>query len=140
MNMRIFAHHWTKFILACCIVQLGACSASTANLQSSNARNNAAEQINGAKPLVVTGARNELRNGPVTEGIPRPTQIVVLGSGTPIPDAKHASASLALIYQGEAYLFDVGAGATWIWLSLPTQCGGAAGTACWLSVQMGLPA
>ena len=110
MSIRIFAHHWTKFILACCIVQLGACSASTANLQNSNAGNNAAEQINGANPSVVTGARNEPRNGPVTD-ISRPTQIVVLGSGTPIPDAKRASASLVLIYQGEAYLFDVGAGA-----------------------------
>ena len=110
MSIKIFAHHWTKFIFACCIVQLGACSASTANLQNSNAGNNAAEQINGANPSVVTGARNEPRNEPVTD-ISRPTQIVVLGSGTPIPDAKRASASLALIYQGEAYLFDVGAGA-----------------------------
>ena len=106
MSIRIFAHHWTKFILACCIVQLGACSASTANLQNSNAGNNAAEQINGANPSVVTGARNEPRNGPVTD-ISRPTQIVVLGSGTPIPDAKRASSSIASIYQCGDYFYDV---------------------------------
>ena len=64
MSIRIFADHWTKFILACYIVLLGACSASTANLQNSNARNSAAELINDANPSVVTGARNEPRKGP----------------------------------------------------------------------------
>ena len=111
MSIRFFADHWTKFILACCLTLLGACSASTANLQNSKAQNNSAKQINSANPSLVTGARNEPRNGPGTEELLRPTQVVVLGSGTPIPDAKRASASIAVIYQGEAYLFDVGAGA-----------------------------
>lgn len=33
-----------------------------------------------------------------------------MGTGSPIPDAYRAGASIAVIYQGKAYLFDVGAG------------------------------
>ena len=35
----------------------------------------------------------------------------MLGTGTPIPDAYRAGLSIAVIHRGEAYLFDVGAGA-----------------------------
>ena len=38
------------------------------------------------------------------------TQIIVLGSGTPLYDTDRAGASIALIYKGEVYLFDVGPG------------------------------
>ena len=34
----------------------------------------------------------------------------MLGTGTPIPDARRAGSSIAIIHKGEAYLFDVGAG------------------------------
>ena len=39
------------------------------------------------------------------------TKVVVLGTGTPIPDAHRAGPSIAVIHKGNAYLFDAGAGA-----------------------------
>lgn len=39
------------------------------------------------------------------------TQVVMLGTGTPVPDADHSGPSTAVIYNGEAYLFDIGPGA-----------------------------
>ena len=38
------------------------------------------------------------------------TQVVMLGTGTPVPNGERAGAGVAVIYEGEAYLFDVGAG------------------------------
>jgi ribonuclease BN (tRNA processing enzyme) len=38
------------------------------------------------------------------------TQVVVLGTGTPIPDATRAGFSIAVIHKAQAYLFDIGAG------------------------------
>lgn len=58
-------------------------------------------------------ARIEARpTGPSTEEISNKTQIIVLGTGTPIPDAYRAGPSIALIYRGEAYIFDAGTGAS----------------------------
>lgn len=53
----------------------------------------------------------ELRKGPSAEELAAPTRIVMLGTGTPIPDARRAGSSIALVHKGETYLFDVGAGA-----------------------------
>lgn len=38
------------------------------------------------------------------------TQVVILGSGTPVADGSRAGAGTAVIYDGTAYLFDVGGG------------------------------
>ena len=38
------------------------------------------------------------------------TQVVVLGTGTPVPDPNRAGAGVAVIHKGEAYLFDAGDG------------------------------
>ncbi|MFC6673265.1 MBL fold metallo-hydrolase [Marinobacterium aestuariivivens] len=38
------------------------------------------------------------------------TQVVMLGTGTPVPDADRSGPSTAVIYNGEAYVFDSGAG------------------------------
>jgi len=38
------------------------------------------------------------------------TQVVILGTGTPVPDADRSGPSAAVIYNGEAYIFDVGGG------------------------------
>lgn len=38
------------------------------------------------------------------------TRVVVLGTGTPVPDAERAGAGIAVVVGGEAYLFDAGAG------------------------------
>jgi ribonuclease BN (tRNA processing enzyme) len=38
------------------------------------------------------------------------TRVVVLGSGTPAPDAERAGAGIAVVHQGRAYLFDAGLG------------------------------
>lgn len=38
------------------------------------------------------------------------TQVVVLGTGTPVPDPIRAGAGVAVIHKGEAYLFDAGDG------------------------------
>jgi len=39
-----------------------------------------------------------------------PAVVVILGSGTPIPDARSAGPAVAIVVQGQAYLFDAGAG------------------------------
>jgi len=39
-----------------------------------------------------------------------PTRVVVLGTGTPIPDARRAGPGIAVIHRGQSYLFDIGAG------------------------------
>jgi ribonuclease Z len=38
------------------------------------------------------------------------TRVVVLGTGTPVPDAARAGAGIAIVVDGEAYLFDAGGG------------------------------
>ncbi len=38
------------------------------------------------------------------------TSIVMLGTGTPVPDGERAGSGVAVIHDGEAYLFDVGPG------------------------------
>ncbi len=60
---------------------------------------------------VVSSAIIETRDGPTQAELDRKTQVVVLGTGTPIPDAHRAGPSIAVIHKGEAYLFDIGAGA-----------------------------
>lgn len=59
----------------------------------------------------VKSAVVELRESPTQEEIERATRVVILGTGTPIPDARRAGSSIAVIHRGESYLFDVGAGA-----------------------------
>jgi len=60
---------------------------------------------------IVPSAVIETRDGPTAAELAMPTRVVVLGTGNPIPDARRAGASIAVIHKGEAYLFDVGAGA-----------------------------
>ncbi|MDX1406431.1 MAG: MBL fold metallo-hydrolase, partial [Woeseiaceae bacterium] len=60
---------------------------------------------------VVSSAEVEVRDGPTAAEIETPTQVVVLGTGTPIPDAYRAGPSIAVVHKGQAYLFDIGAGA-----------------------------
>lgn len=60
--------------------------------------------------IPVPSAIIESRSGPTDEELRAATRIVMLGTGTPIPDAHRAGPSIALIHHGEAYLFDVGAG------------------------------
>ncbi|MEX2525663.1 MAG: MBL fold metallo-hydrolase [Gammaproteobacteria bacterium] len=38
------------------------------------------------------------------------TRVVILGTGTPVPDHSRAGAGVAVIHKGEAYLFDAGGG------------------------------
>ena len=61
--------------------------------------------------LVLSSARIETRQTPSADELNSPTRVVVLGTGTPIPDAYRAGPSIAVIHQGESYLFDAGAGA-----------------------------
>jgi ribonuclease BN (tRNA processing enzyme) len=60
---------------------------------------------------IVPSALIETRDGPTQAELDQETQVVVLGTGTPIPDAYRAGASIAVIHKGQAYLFDIGAGA-----------------------------
>ncbi|MES1929546.1 beta-lactamase-like protein [Salinisphaera dokdonensis CL-ES53] len=39
------------------------------------------------------------------------TRVVMLGTGTPVPDGDRAGQSIAVVHDGEAYLFDLGGGA-----------------------------
>ena len=38
------------------------------------------------------------------------TQVVILGTGTPVPDHTRAGAGVAIVYENQAYVFDVGGG------------------------------
>jgi ribonuclease BN (tRNA processing enzyme) len=59
----------------------------------------------------VASAVVETRDGPDERELAAPTQVVMLGTGTPVPDAYRAGPSVAVIHKGQAYLFDIGAGA-----------------------------
>lgn len=62
-------------------------------------------------PAAPPSARIEIRtDGPTERELSQPTRVVVLGTGTPIPDAYRAGSSIAVIHRGQAYLFDAGAG------------------------------
>ena len=50
------------------------------------------------------------KQGPSPREINAPTQVIVLGTGTPIPDPHRAGSSIAVIHKGQAYLFDIGSG------------------------------
>ena len=61
--------------------------------------------------LSLPSARVETREVPTQKELASATQVVILGTGTPIPDAFRAGSSIAIVHKGESYLFDVGAGA-----------------------------
>lgn len=62
-------------------------------------------------PFAPPSARVESwANGPSAEEIAKPTRVVMLGTGTPVPDAYRAGPSVAVIHRGQAYIFDIGAG------------------------------
>ena len=60
---------------------------------------------------VVPSAVIEIRDEPTQAEFDKETQVVMLGTGNPVPDAYRAGPSIAVIHKGEAYLFDIGAGA-----------------------------
>jgi len=60
---------------------------------------------------VVPSAVIEIRDEPTQAELDKETQVVMLGTGNPVPDAYRAGPSIAVIHKGEAYLFDIGAGA-----------------------------
>ena len=59
----------------------------------------------------VDSAIVELRDGPTERELTAETQVIMLGTGTPIPDPHRAGPSIAVVHRGQAYLFDVGSGA-----------------------------
>ena len=61
--------------------------------------------------LSLPSARVETREVPTQKELASATQVVILGTGTPIPDAFRAGSSIAIVHKGESYLFDGGAGA-----------------------------
>ena len=61
--------------------------------------------------MTLPSARIETRGAPTEKELEATTQVVILGTGTPIPDAFRAGSSIAIVHKGESYLFDVGAGA-----------------------------
>ncbi|MAM49267.1 MAG: MBL fold metallo-hydrolase, partial [Gammaproteobacteria bacterium] len=61
--------------------------------------------------MTLPSARIETREAPTEKELEATTQVVILGTGTPIPDAFRAGSSIAIVHKGESYLFDVGAGA-----------------------------
>ncbi len=73
---------------------------------------NAAGQSAGDEfAIVLPSAGIDLRDAPSEAELLAPTRVVMLGTGTPIPDAFRAGPSIAVIHKGESYLFDAGAGA-----------------------------
>lgn len=63
-------------------------------------------------PFAPPSARIEPRtNGATQAELDAPTQVVILGTGTPVVDAYRAGSSIAVIHRGRAFLFDIGSGA-----------------------------
>ena len=58
------------------------------------------------------GRRVESNLPPTEAELSLPTRVVVLGTSSPVPDPNRTGASIAVIHKGEAYVFDLGAGAT----------------------------
>lgn len=58
----------------------------------------------------VPSAIVEIREGISREEINAETRVVMLGTGTPVPDPRRAGPGIAVIHKGSAYLFDAGAG------------------------------
>ena len=58
------------------------------------------------------GRRVEANLPPTEAELSLPTRVVVLGTSSPVPDPNRTGASIAVIHKGEAYVFDLGAGAT----------------------------
>lgn len=86
------------------IAQLLVITATLVNLTSCVTTSDDAVAIRPASATV------ETREGPTGSELSAETQVIVLGTGTPIPDAYRAGPGIAIIHKGEAYLFDVGAG------------------------------
>lgn len=58
----------------------------------------------------VASATVEVREAVSDAELQAQTKVVMLGTGTPIPDAYRAGPSVAIVHKGEAYLFDAGSG------------------------------
>ncbi|MFG6137857.1 MBL fold metallo-hydrolase [Halomonas sp. B23F22_10] len=56
-------------------------------------------------PLLLLGLSAGMSGAALAE-----TEVVMLGTGTPVPNGDRAGAGVAVIHDGEAYVFDVGAG------------------------------
>lgn len=56
-------------------------------------------------PLILLGLSAGVASTAVAE-----TKVVMLGTGTPVPNGERAGAGVAVIHNDEAYIFDVGAG------------------------------
>lgn len=71
----------------------------------------ASQQSNNTYPYAPLSALVEKPTDQPTQAeLNKPTQVIVLGTGTPIPDAYRAGPSIAVVHKGKSYLFDVGAG------------------------------
>ena len=80
--------------LLLCVVFLAGCGASNF----------------GEVAIKLPSARVETRDAPSAKELQAPTVVVVLGTGTPLPDANRAGPGIAVVHKGESYLFDTGAG------------------------------
>jgi ribonuclease BN (tRNA processing enzyme) len=58
----------------------------------------------------VPSAIVEIREAITDEERNAETRVVILGTGTPVPDPRRAGPGIAVIHRGNAYLFDAGAG------------------------------
>ncbi len=56
------------------------------------------------------GVTSEANLPPSSVELGSPTQIIVLGSGTPLPDELRVGPGIAVIFRGESYIFDLGGG------------------------------
>jgi ribonuclease BN (tRNA processing enzyme) len=95
-------------------------SLGAAVLLASFASTPGAAQIPALDPLVVSARPNTNAclptpepapgRSPRTPGAPLRTQVVLLGTGTPIPDPHRSGPAVAVIVDGQAYLVDAGVG------------------------------
>jgi len=65
----------------------------------------------GASAPPSSGGVATRQSSPESEEPSPRTRVIMLGTGTPIADPSRAGASVAVVHHGEAYLFDLGAGA-----------------------------
>lgn len=95
----------------CIILYLSGCSESAclsgcSDPSETDTSNSYFETRQRGRPSAVV----EIDAPPTQRELEAPTRVVVLGTGTPILDPYRSGPSIAVIYRGESYIFDIGAG------------------------------
>lgn len=99
------------FINATLCTALIACTASETPENTSKTDAQASIKSVAEFPFAPQSARIDKHKPPTQAELDTPTRVIMLGTGTPVPDTFRAGPSIAVVHKGESFIFDVGAGA-----------------------------